>query len=52
MKNGNNEIWVLSYFSLERFFEIWVLGPENPSPLLSEGEPEKKLEKTRKNEKK
>ena len=27
------EIWVLSYFSLARFFEIWVLGPENPSDL-------------------
>ena len=30
------EIWVLSYFSLARFFEIWVLGPENPSDLPPE----------------
>ena len=52
VKIRKNEIRVRSYFSLERFLEIWILGPENPSLLLSEGEPEKKLEKNEKNSKK
>ena len=35
------EIWVLSYFNLARFVEIWALAPGNPSPLNLEGAREK-----------